>query len=336
VGFGGVNFIFPLDRVRRKMMMQPMLKSGTKFLVVACLAVAMAALIFGGWGRLSRKPALRNAENLMQTERLDAAAALVDQFLREHPDDSDALRVRFYLLLKTEHFADALTTYRRLLAGDAVLTAALTHRDTMVRAGAARLICEQSLPVESAKLINSLGDSDPTVRRYCADSLGHRREATALKPLFQLLGDDNWYVRAKAAESLGELGDPRAAGWLLQLLNENDGLVRWNATVALRQVAAESNRETLRGAFANAKSAKQLAIAIALAKLRDPLAYAPLTNAVNAVDATTRRYVAEALGDFPAAWTTNQLLKLAADANDGVREEARRSLQKVESGGRRL
>ncbi|MCG3147848.1 MAG: hypothetical protein PCFJNLEI_01289 [Verrucomicrobiae bacterium] len=312
-----------------------MLKSGTKFLTGICLAIVLAALVFSTWERWSYQPALRDVAGLIQTERLDAAAAILDRFLQDHPADSDALRLRFGLFLKTERYGDALATYRQLGGSAAELDAALHHRDPVIRAGVARLIGDHDLPLPPATLIKALDDSDPGVRRYCAETLGQRRETSALKPLFRLLADDNWYVRATAAAALGQLGDPRAAGWLIQMLGETDALVRLNATVALRQVAHENNHAALRTALAKAKPAQQLPLAMALAKLRDPLALDYLTNSLTVADAAFRRHVAEALGDFPDA-TMPALQQLAADPDEGVRHEAQRVLQRLESNRRGL
>jgi len=149
--------------------------------------------------------------------------------------------------------------------------------------------------------------------------------------LFPLLQDENWFVRAEAAAALGRIGDPRAAGWLLQLLNDADPYVRLCSGSALRDVTAETHRAMLLQAFAHANPLARPNIAIALAKLGEPLALELLISATQTNDVTFRRRVTEALGDYAAPVVTNTLTLLLADGNDGVREEAARALLRVKN-----
>ena len=218
-----------------------------------------------------------------------------------------------------------------LVTNGPALTAALRSRDPGTRVAAAQLIAVSTIAVEPAELIRALGDSNPNVRRHCAVALGRLRAATAVRPLFPLLQDENWFVRAEAAAALGRIGDPRAAGWLLQLLNDADPYVRLCAGSALRDVTAESHRAMLLQAFAHANPLAQPNIAIALAKLGEPLALELLISATQTNDVTFRRRVTEALGDYAAPAVTNALTLLLADGNDGVREEAARALLRVKN-----
>ncbi len=119
--------------------------------------------------------------------------------------------------------------------------------------------------------------------------MGLRRNATALKPLFRLLADESWLVRATAAEALGNSGDPRAPGWLIKLLADADGYVPYKAAVALRHAASESNRDLLLHAFKVTKPKQEFPIAVALAKLGEPVALGPLVGATSHTDPDMRR-----------------------------------------------
>jgi HEAT repeat protein len=213
------------------------------------------------------------------------------------------------------------------------LAAALRNRNPEIRAVAAQLIASSSLPVDSKALIRTLDDSDPNVRRHCAVALGRMRAQDAIRPLFQLLQDSNWFVRAEAAAALGRIGDSRAAGWLLQLLNDSDAYVRLCASTALREVAVESNRPMLLHAYERATPMAKPNIAMALAKLREPVVLAPLISVTETNDATLRRRAVEALGDYPSGLVSNRLSQLLNDADETVRQEAVRAWQR--SGGSR-
>jgi len=228
--------------------------------------------------------------------------------------------------------SDSSTGYHEPLATNGpALTVALRSRDSEARVAAAQLIAVNTVDVDSADLIRALDDSNPNVRRHCAMALGRRRVAMAVRPLFPLLKDDNWFVRAEAAAALGRIGDPRAAGWLLQLLNDSDPYVRLCAGSALREVTTESHRALLLQAFAHANPLTLPDIAIALAKLGEPVALESLISATQTNDVIFRRRVTAALGDYTTPAVTNTLTLLLADPNAGVREEAARALDRVKS-----
>jgi HEAT repeat protein len=211
------------------------------------------------------------------------------------------------------------------------LTAALRSRDPEIREVAAQYIALHSIPVDPSVLIRGLDDSDPNVRRNCAAALGRMRVTEAIRPLFMLLRDDNWYVRAEAASALGQLGDERAVGWLVQLLDDSDPYVRLCAGTALRQLTTDSHRALLLQAYARATPKAKVALAIALAKLKEPVAIDQLISAARTNDVTLRRQTAEALGDYPPAAVTNVLTQMASDPDASVRDEAIRALQRTQS-----
>jgi len=212
-----------------------------------------------------------------------------------------------------------------------VLAAALRNRDPEIRAAAAQLIVAHSIAIDPRALIHGLNDSNPNVRRHCATALGRLRSREAIRPLFMLLQDDNWFVRAEAAAALGQVGDPRAAGWLVQLLNDPDPYVRLCAGTALLEVTGDSHRTMLLQAYDRATPTAKINLAIALAKLREPVAIDHLISATQTNDVALRRRAAEALGNYPPAAVTNTLILLSADANSSVRDEAARALQRTEN-----
>jgi HEAT repeat protein len=208
------------------------------------------------------------------------------------------------------------------------LAAGLGNRDPEIRAVAAQLIASSSFPIDPKALTRALNDSNPNVRRHCAVALGRMRAKEAIRPLFQLLQDSDWFVRAEAAAALGRIGDPRAVGWLLQLLNDGDPYVRLCAGAALREVTVESSRQMLLHAYERATSMTKPNIAIALAKLREPMVLAPLISVTQTNDVTLRRRAVEALGDYPFGGVSNTLSQLLNDADEMVRQEAAHALER--------
>jgi HEAT repeat protein len=291
-------------------------------------AVALITII----ASCSRDPehaTVRKIEALIRDNHLQVAMQTTDAYLEQHPNAIDLLRLRVIIALKARQIAAAASALQALPAGDPVLAQALSRRDITVRSSAAQLAAEHSVLLEPRYLIRGLSDPAPEVRSYCARALGLRHEQSAVKPLFEILHDDNRFVRADAATALGRIGDSRSAGWLARTLDDGNWLVRDSAAEALREVACDKNRDVLLTFFHRTMGEQQLDIALALAKLADPAALGPLTNAVTDGDVDMRRRVAEALGDYGPSTATNTLVLLLKDPDPDVREQAERSLSKV-------
>ena len=299
-------------------------------LMSARLSYLLALVVLAACSRNSEHSTARKVEALIRDNHLKEAMQITDAYIAQHPDAVELLRLRVIIALKVEQLDFAVAALQALPQGDGVLAQALSHRDATVRSNAARLVAEYSIGVDPQLLIRGLSDPVSTVRRYCARELGRRRQPEAVKPLFRLLHDDNWYVRAEAGSALGLIGDPRAAGWLARLAGDGDGFVRFSAATALRQVACLENREVLLAFYDRAVGEQQLNVALALAKLAEPAALGRLTNAITNRDADVRRRVAEALGDYGPTAATNTLVLLLNDSDATVREEAGRSLLKVQ------
>jgi HEAT repeat protein len=241
---------------------------------------------------------------------------------------------RVLLLLKADRVDTATLALQAIPSEQqrsAIVSAALQHRDGEIRSAAAKLVSDQPTAASFSALIKALDDAIPTVRRYGARALGKLHDPRAAKPLFGLLHDDNWYVRAEAAAAFGKLGEPRAAGWLIPLLTDVDGIVRYNVARALREVACKENRSTLVEGLQRAKTApQQFALAAALAKLGDPLALGPLTNAVTDPDAQVRRNAVQALAESGLPEATNALVQCLSDTDQDVRSLAEAALRQIQ------
>jgi HEAT repeat protein len=295
------------------------------------LVLATAVIVFtaAGCSRSPRQAAVDSIDDLLKQNRLSSALEHTEASLQQYPGDVDFLRLRGLILLKAERFDQARAALSSLPADDPIMTKALHHTDPQIRAGAARLTVEYSLPVASAVLRSHVDDANPVVRVYCARALGQIRERSSIRPLYRLLNDDNWQVRAAAATALGKTRNPRAAGWLVRTLEDGDDYVRLAAATALRELADNENRDLLMQVFARATGERQIQLAIALAKLGEKSALGPLTNAIASPDTALRRRVVEALGDYKVSTVTNALALALTDRDLSVRDEAARSLKRL-------
>jgi HEAT repeat protein len=237
--------------------------------------------------------------------------------------------MRVVVLLRAEKPDLAAIALRQVPNGKSFTAELLRHHDRIVRVNAANLVANQPTTGDLRAIVRALEDSDPDVRRDCARALGRLGNPAALKPLFRLLSDDNWFVRAEAAIALGKIGDPQAIGWLVQLLPDPDGYVRYSAIGALYDLATESSRPLLLRVLASAGPAQQFGIAVALARLHDPAALAPLTSALKFNDAEVRRRATEALGECGLVEGTNALALFLMDPEPSVRVKAQAAIERI-------
>jgi HEAT repeat protein len=293
----------------------------TRFALLAVL------LVLTGCAKTPESAAIKKVDALIDQGQVQAALDGVENYLRQYPDSAALLRMRVVVLLRAERPALAALALQRVPAGPTFLAELLHHRDAIVRVNAAKLITDQADKYDFHELVRALDDPDANVRRYCARALGQLKNPEALKPLFRLLGDDNWFVRAETATALGKIGDPRGIGWLIQLLVDEDGYVRHNAATALYELASDSTHTLLRRGLDSAKPEQQFGIAVALARLHDPVALGPLTAAVQDKDAGVRGRAAEALGEYAEPAASNALAILLKDSDPVVRSQAAAALQ---------
>src|SRR2546429_579306 len=86
-----------------------------------------------------------------------------------------------------------------------------------------------------------------------------------------------WCLRPASRQSRA-IGHPRAAAWMVQLLTDGDAYVRLCAGTALRELTIESHRPMLREAFDRSAPTSRASLALALAKLREPVVLPMLTG----------------------------------------------------------
>jgi hypothetical protein len=298
-------------------------------LIMLRIAILMTVLLFAGCAQSPEQLALSQANKLLDQGQIHAAADTVEAYLQEHPNSVALLRMRVVVLLRAEKPDLAAVALQQVPVGKSLTAELLRHRDRIVRVNMAKLIANQPNAGDFPEIVRALEDSDPEVRRDCARALGQLANPAALKPLFRLLSDDNWFVRAEAAIALGKIGDARAIGWLIQLLGDPDGYVRYSATGALYNLATASSHPLLLRALTVTAPADRFGIAVALARLHDPAALAPLGNAAKNNDVEIRRRAAEALGECGLVEGTNALAIFLMDPEPTVREQAREAIGRI-------
>ena len=160
-----------------------------------------------------------------------------------------------------------------------------------------------------SRLVTALHDSDATVRRYAAQSLGRLGQASpeAVAALVAALHDSDDTVRLYAAQSLGQLGQasPEVVAALVAALHDSDNTVRRYAAQSLGQLGQASPEvvAALVAALHDSDATVRSYAAQSLGQLgqASPEAVAALVAALHDSDAAVRRYAAQSLGQLGQA-----------------------------------
>lgn len=183
----------------------------------------------------------------------------------------------------------------------AALIGALTDRNDAVRLAAVSALGDMEErsavgPLEGLLL----NDSDPEVRRECADALGNLSAARSLDPLAKALGDPDVEVQRAAADAIGDLDDvTKAPAALVRATTSQDLELRRNATHALAHIGDGATVQALVDRLGDDDKDVRLAAVEGLGEMDVAAAIPGLTRALNDRDPEVRRAAAEALGKTP-------------------------------------
>ncbi|MDP3564823.1 MAG: HEAT repeat domain-containing protein, partial [Methanoregula sp.] len=167
-------------------------------------------------------------------------------------------------------------------------------------------------------LIRALQYPDDDVRWKAAIALGEIGNPEAVEPLIQLLSDEDRFVRSRAAHALSMIGEP-AVPSLVQALKKGDYGVRWGAALALGKIKNPLAIEPLIFALADEQAMVRGEAAAALASIGTP-ALAPLLGFLKGAHGKTRIEVMTALGELRNADAIEPLVQLLENADDDERK----------------
>lgn len=148
----------------------------------------------------------------------------------------DEIIAAFAFALSDSHVAVQDAAARSLLDCDpervAVHVLPLLHAEVQHRSVAMEVL-QQLGPQAVDPILDTASQSDPHIRKFIADIIGHIGGYEALNGLLVFLDDECPNVRSAAAESLGNLGDSRAIEPLISLLQDEEEWVVFSVVNAL-------------------------------------------------------------------------------------------------------
>ncbi len=177
----------------------------------------------------------------------------------------------------------------------------------------------RGLPVEA--LIARLKDDAPEVREAAAAALGRLCEGRAISPLVRALEDPSASVRKVVAEALAELG------W--QPTNDQESTLLTIATQDWDRASQSDHTAILplQRALQDPHADVRESAAIALGKINDPGAIAPLASALAENDPRVRRAILQSLDNLAAGPHAAQaIIQALRGANPDTRRTLLRSL----------
>lgn len=183
-------------------------------------------------------------------------------------------------------------------------------------------------PAVIAALIERLKDSDATVRRAAANSLGNLRSRTAVPALIAAITDRNKDVRHAVCEALGNIRDARAVDALSRALKDEHPDVRHAALDALGEFteSEEITAQQIAPSAQDARAETRAKAAEMLGEIGDRSALPILQRLLRDASADVRRQAVEALGKMQDAGSSTQLMPLIRDSDADVRREALNAL----------
>lgn len=198
-----------------------------------------------------------------------------------------------------------------------LITALKRDEFSGVRWKAAEALSKIGNPAVEA-LIAALQYPDDDVRWKAAIALGEIGNPDAVEPLIRLLSDVDRFVRSRAAHALSMIGEP-AVPSLMHALRMDDAGVRWGAALALGKIKNPLAVEPLILALADEQVMVRAEAATALAAIGTP-ALGSLLVFLKYAKGETRIEVMTALGELKNADAIEPLIQLLENADDDERK----------------
>lgn len=286
-----------------------------------------------GCGASPSDQVLQTAERLAESNQLEKAWSVLDEYHRSHADEHRVREAQILLLLRGNQLDAALEMHRQLAERTPLVTFfndAIRHADPAVRANTCFLIAETK-PSNSEYLLTRVAtDPEIRVRRAAVRSLAKFKGKKVVHALETALLDNAWQVRADAADALERLCEPFTAEALFQTMLDDDEYVRLKVRRALQAVMTDENISVYRRALKHRQPHVRSAAALALASRGDDSASVVLMETLYDPDSTLRVSAARALAHLGERSARPLLRESLIDSSPIVRATAALALAELQ------
>jgi HEAT repeat protein/beta-lactamase regulating signal transducer with metallopeptidase domain len=191
---------------------------------------------------------------------------------------------------------------------------------------------EEQDPAVITALIERLKDTDASVRRAAASSLGNLKGTRAVPALIAALDDKDKDVRSSVVNALGNMQDARAINPLLDLIRDPSVNVRQAVIEALGNFEHDDvPAGPVVGALADNNSEVRQQATQLLGRIRDRAAVGGLINATRDASPDVRASAIEALGEIRDASAIRSVTAALKDENPDVRHQAVHALDHMKA-----
>jgi HEAT repeat protein/beta-lactamase regulating signal transducer with metallopeptidase domain len=191
---------------------------------------------------------------------------------------------------------------------------------------------EEQDPAVISALIERLKDTDASVRRAAASSLGNLKGTRAVPALIAALADKDREVRSSVVNALGNMQDVRAIDPLLDLIRDPSVNVRQAVLDALSNFEHDDvPAGPVVGALADNNADVRHRATQLLGSIRDRAAVGGLINATRDPSPDVRASALEALGEIRDVSAIRPVTAALKDENPDVRHQAVHALDRMKA-----
>lgn len=184
-------------------------------------------------------------------------------------------------------------------------------------------------PAVIAALIERLKDSDASVRRAAASSLGNLKSRRAVPALITALSDRNTEVRVAVIDALSNIEDQSSIPALVRVLGDESDNVRESALNALDSFSKQLTAAQILPALNDRNAGVRAKAASILGEIGDRSAVTSLTKLLKDAEAEVRHETVHALEHMKDPATIPAITPLLKDVNAEVRGAAISALKEL-------
>ena len=188
---------------------------------------------------------------------------------------------------------------------------------------------EIGTPEVIPKIMESLSDDDPSVRRRALSALSNIGTPEVVPKLIEALSDDDPFVRGQAAVKLAKIGTPEVMSKLIEALSDKEANVRASAVRALAKIGTPEVLPKIIEALSDKEANVRASASEQLKYIIRPEAVPKLIEALSDDDPYVRGNAVSALSNIGTPEVVPKIIESLSDKEANVRASAVNALGKI-------